>query len=276
VGQSGMVSAELDKLTMPDDPYAVVVTDAHGVRAHRGAWQEIFPWASVTKPLAAYATLIAVERHLLDLDAPAGPPGATVRHLLAHTAGYNFSSPEVLAQPGRTRIYSNPGFDVLGEVLAEATGMGVGEWIEQVVLVPLGMSTVIADGSPAHSATGTAEDLATFGRELLVPTLLSAELHAEATRVAFPGLRGTLPGFGRQQHNDWGLGFEIKTDKTPHWTGNRNSPETFGHFGQSGSFLWVDPVAGLATAYLGARPFEAWAVELWPQVSDAVLADHAP
>lgn len=269
------MSAELDKLVWPDFAHAAVVTDAHGVRAHYGAWQEIFPWASVTKPLAAYATLIAVERHLVDLDAPAGPPGATVRHLLAHTAGYDFGSSQVLSPPGRIRIYSNHGFDVLGEVVAEATGMPIGEWIEHTVLLPLGMSTVMADGSPAHSASGSAEDLATFGRELLAPTLVSPQLHAAATRVVFPGLRGILPGFGRQQHNDWGLGFEIKTDKTPHWTGSRNSPDTYGHFGQSGSFLWVDETAGLATAFLGAKGFSTWAAELWPRLSDAVIADHA-
>jgi CubicO group peptidase (beta-lactamase class C family) len=70
---------------------------------------------------------------------------------------------------------------------------------------------------------------------------------------------------------DWGLGFELRDGKTPHWTGSRNSPETFGHFGGSGSFLWVDPVAGIALACLTDRRYGPWALEAWPALSDAVL-----
>ena len=83
-----------------------------------------------------------------------------------------------------------------------------------------------------------------------------------------------LPGFGRQQHNDWGLGFEIRDSKAPHWTGSRNSPRTFGHFGQSGSFLWVDPDAGLACVALADRDFGDWARQAWPKLSDDLLAAH--
>jgi CubicO group peptidase (beta-lactamase class C family) len=82
-----------------------------------------------------------------------------------------------------------------------------------------------------------------------------------------------LPGFGRQEPNDWGLGLELRDGKTPHWTGSRNSPRTFGHFGRSGTFLWVDPVAGIALACLTDLPFGDWAVEAWPRLSDAVLAE---
>ena len=55
----------------------------------------------------------------------------------------------------------------------------------------------------------------------------------------------------------------------------RNSATTFGHFGQSGSFLWVDPDAGLACASLADRPFGEWAAQAWPALSDAVLAEFA-
>jgi len=95
---------------------------------------------------------------------------------------------------------------------------------------------------------------------------------AEATAVAFPGLAGVLPGLGRQNPNDWGLGFELRDGKSPHWTGARNSPRTFGHFGRSGAFLWVDPDAGVALACLTDLEFGDWAKEVWPVLSDAVLA----
>jgi CubicO group peptidase (beta-lactamase class C family) len=89
--------------------------------------------------------------------------------------------------------------------------------------------------------------------------------------VAFPGLVGVLPGFGRQDPNDWGLGPELRDHKSPHWTGSHNSPRTFGHFGQAGGFLWVDPEAGLACACLTDRPFGPWAAEAWPALADDVL-----
>ena len=98
-----------------------------------------------------------------------------------------------------------------------------------------------ADGSPGSEAESSVDDLARFAAELRAPTL-TATLD-DATRVAFPGLDGILPGFGRQKPNDWGLGFEIRDGKSPHWTGAHSSPRTFGHFGQSGTFLWVDPDA---------------------------------
>ncbi|UNX54605.1 beta-lactamase family protein [Georgenia sp. TF02-10] len=258
-----------------DFPVGVVVTRADAVVDTYGEPATVFPWASVTKLVSAVAALVAVQRRMVSLDEPAGPPGSTVRHLLAHASGLPFDAGAVLGEPGRRRVYSNLGIEVLAEHVAERVGTDFTTWAEQTVLEPLGMSTVLIEGSPAHAATGSAEDLARLGRELLAPTLLGPELFAEATHVVFPGLSGVLPGYGRQQHNDWGLGLEIRDHKSPHWTGSTSSPATFGHFGQSGSFLWVDPDARLATAFLGARPFGGWAAEVWPRLTDAVLAAHA-
>ncbi len=255
-------------------PHAVVVTDARGpIRTH-GEVDESFRWASVTKLLTAAAALVAVQRHLVALEDPVGPPGATLAHLLAHASGVGPDSDAPVAAPGRRRVYSNRGFEILADHVAEGVGTDFGDWLEESVLMPLGLSTVLLEGSPAHGARGSAADLARLGRELLAPTLLEPELFARATTVAFPGLTGVLPGFGRQDPNDWGLGFEIRDGKAPHWTGAGNDPATFGHFGQSGSFLWVDPRAGIATAFLGAEPFGEWAARVWPRLSDAVLAER--
>ena len=89
--------------------------------------------------------------------------------------------------------------------------------------------------------------------------------------MAFPGLRGVLPGFGVQDPNDWGLGPEIRGSKAPHWTGAGNAPGTYGHFGGSGTFLWVDPDVGIALVALTDRTFGSWAIDAWPRFSDAVL-----
>jgi CubicO group peptidase (beta-lactamase class C family) len=234
-----------------------------------------YPWASVTKPVTALAVLVAVEEGTLDLDEPAGPPGSTVRHLLAHASGLGPEGRTPLSAPGRRRIYSNAGFEWLAELLAQRSGLPFSEYVTDGVLAPLAMAgTLLPPGaSPASGLHGPLRDLLRLAHELLSPTLISTTTHEQAISVAFPGLAGVLPGFGRFDPCDWGLGLEVRGTKHPHWTGDHNSPETFGHFGQSGSFLWVDPVAGQACAGLADRPFGPWATEAWPRLADGVLAD---
>ena len=232
-----------------------------------------FGWASVTKPFTAMAVLVGAEEGVLDLDEPAGPPGSTVRHLLAHASGLPFDGLRPISKPGKRRIYSNTGIEVLATFLAEKADMAFAAYLSEAVLEPLGMSGTALEGSPAAGLAGTLVDLLAFGRELLAPTLVAPETLEEATTVVFPGLDGVLPDFGRYEPLHWGLGFEIRDEKEPHWTGTRNSPRTFGHFGSSGSFIWVDREADTACAALADRQFGEWAKEAWPPLSDAVLAE---
>jgi CubicO group peptidase (beta-lactamase class C family) len=133
------------------------------------------------------------------------------------------------------------------------------------------MQRTSLEGSPASGAASTATDLARFAAELLAPTLIAAATLDSATSVQFAGLDGVLPGFGRQSPNDWGLGFELRDGKHPHWTAPTGSPRTFGHFGRSGTFLWVDPDARVACVYLGDADFGPWAASTWPAFSATVL-----
>ncbi|KAF4410852.1 MULTISPECIES: serine hydrolase [Streptomyces] len=252
---------------------AVVVRADGGVAGSHGPDGHRFPLASVTKPLAAYAALVAYEEGAVDLDEPAGPEGSTVRHLLAHTSGLAFDDDRPLAPPGDRRLYSNAGFEALGDHLAKVTEIPFPEYLRQAVLEPLGMTATDLPGSPAKDGVSTTADLARFAAELQAPRLLDPRTVAEATRVVHPGLSGVLPGYGHQKPNDWGLGFEIRNGKSPHWTGGSSSPGTFGHFGQSGTFLWVDPEAGAACVVLTDRDFGPWAAEAWPAFTDAVLAE---
>ena len=306
----GAALAALPALAQFDFPVAMIASELTvdgRVRTlvEAGQIDEVFPFASVTKPIVVWSALVAVERGLLDLDAPAGAgmvhgpagagmvhgpagagtahsaagamlPGATVRHLLAHASGIAFDSDAVLAAPGTRRIYSNRGIEILGERLQEATATPLERWVETTVLEPLGMSSVLVPGSPAHSGEGTARDLAVFAGELAAPRLIGASLAAEATSVVFPGLDGVLPGYGRQAPNDFGLGVEVRGHKHPHWTGRAGSPTTFGHFGQSGSFIWVDPEARRQAVFLGERRFAAVHKDAWPDLCDQILALEAP
>jgi len=254
---------------------AAGVVRAEGVLATHGDLEHIFRWASITKLLTATAVLVAAEEGILELDEPAGPPGSTIRHLLAHASGLPFDGETLIARPGERRIYSNPGYDELGRVVERKAEMPFADYLHEAVFTPVGMRATDLRGSPASGAWGPLGDLLAFARELLAPTVIARETLDEATGVAFRGLVGVLPGFGRQDPSDWGLGFELKDAKSPHYTGSRNSPRTFGHFGGSGTFLWVDPEARVACACLTDREFGEWALESWPRLSDDVLAELA-
>jgi CubicO group peptidase (beta-lactamase class C family) len=239
----------------------------------RGSTRRPFRWASVTKPVTALATLVAAEEGVVDLDEPAGPAGSTVRHLLAHASGLPFEGERPISRPGQRRVYSNTGFEVLSAFVAGRAEMTFEEYLRAAVLEPLKMESTRLAGSAAAGLEGPLDDLLSLARELLAPRVVAPETLAEAITVAFPGLSGVLPDFGRYEPNDWGLGFELRDAKSPHWTGERNSERTFGHFGGSGSFVWVDPAVGAACACLTDLDFGDWAKDAWPRLSDAVLAE---
>jgi CubicO group peptidase (beta-lactamase class C family) len=231
-----------------------------------------FALASITKLFTGYATLLAIEEGVIHLHSPAGPPGATVHHLLAHASGYGFqSNSRTLATPGQRRIYSNQGMEVLAEAVGAAVGMPFVDYVRQGVLEPLGMTQSSFRGSAAFGMSSTVADLGRFVAEVMDPRLLAPTTVADALTVHFPGLNGVLPGFGPQRPMDWGLGFEIKGTKHPHWSGTLTSGQTFGHFGGAGTFMWVDPTRSLACVCLTDRRFGPWAPPLWSALSDSIV-----
>jgi CubicO group peptidase (beta-lactamase class C family) len=251
---------------------AAAVVGPYGIDATHGDPLHRYRWASVTKLLTTFAVLIAIERGLLELDEPAGPPSSTVRHLIAHTSGLAFEGDAILAKPGTRRIYSNPGFDMLGDLVATRAGIPFEDVLRRWALEPLGMSGTELRGRASEGLRGPLADLNAFAVELLRPTLIGSATLTMAITVAFPGLPGVVPGVGRFDPCDWGLGFELHDAKAPHWMGSRNSPGTHGHFGGAGTFLWVDPAVDRALVVLTDREFGPWALDAWPALSDAVLA----
>lgn len=271
------VLTALDDWPVPHAAAAIV--GPSGVVAAHGPVERRFPLASVTKPLAALATLVAVEEEAVALDDPADEmllPGATLRHLLAHASGLAPERPLRSFPPAHRRVYSNVGIEMAAARVEEATGMPFARYLDEAVVRPLRLAATSLDGSPARDGVASVADLARVVHELLSSTgLLSAAMRTDLASVQYPGLRGVLPGFGGQDPNDWGLGFEIRGHKSPHWTGATNSPGTFGHFGQSGTMMWIDPQARLGLVALTDRGFGDWAREAWPALADAVLAAYA-
>ena len=245
-----------------------------------------FEVASVTKLMTSLAALAAVESGRIDLDQPVpeagGAEDVTLRHLLAHAGGFPFEPPGRPRPPGQRRIYSNVGFRILAEAVADAVGTTFAAWLSSSVLDPLEMSSTGLvdrrgiDGDPAAGAAATLDDLVRLARCLLDrgAPVVGPDLFAAATTVQFPGLAGLVPGVGRFDPCDWGLGFELHDGKRPHWMGDRRSPSAFGHFGASGCFLWVDPDAGRAAAAVTDRSFDdgKWGMATWPAWSDRLPA----
>jgi beta-lactamase class C len=74
---------------------------------------------------------------------------------------------------------------------------------------------------------------------------------------------------------EWGLGWEIKGNKRPHFSGELTSPETYGLVGASGTMVWADLRADLVCVLLTNRALvSGWTTERPRQAlfSNAVMA----
>ena len=147
---------------------------------------------SISKQFLSLAVMMLVEEGRIGLDdkittylGDAGPPGwkdITVRHLLSHTSGLpslpddaffkgigapgatteaamlaSFRSDPLLFAPGTSWSYSSVGYDLLGFIVSRVTGHPYGEFIQQRIFVPLGMSSarfIAASNDPAGTALG--------------------------------------------------------------------------------------------------------------------------
>jgi len=119
----------------------------------------IFPAASLSKPLVAYAILRMRDANLIDIDRPlwsylpyADLPDVehaktiTARHALSHSSGlqnWRFGREDKLQfafKPGESFQYSGEGFYYLLRVIEQISGRGFEEYMQERVLQPLGMT----------------------------------------------------------------------------------------------------------------------------------------
>ena len=132
--------------------------------------ETVFQSGSVGKQFTATAVMMLVEEGKISLDdkiskyftdAPASWKDITVRHLLTHTAGttdyprdfdfrrdyteedfYKRAAPIPLAfQPGEKWQYSNIGYAMLGILIGKVTGKFYGDFLQERIFRPLGMTT---------------------------------------------------------------------------------------------------------------------------------------
>ncbi len=151
--------------------------------------EDRFEIGSITKSFTASAVMLLVEEGKLSLDdkiekhlgpLPASWSAITLRHLLSHTSGLprdpdpafftalknnqSFSEDEMLARfktyapltaPGSSYGYSNVAYGVLGIMLHRVTGKPYGQFLQERIFTPLGMSSARIVNA-AHPVAGSA------------------------------------------------------------------------------------------------------------------------
>ena len=227
-------------------------------------------------------------------------------------AAYRAVRPVV--QPRTQRIYSNAGYALAADALEQATGMDYRMYITESVLIPLEMEQTtfgvgVDDanvlsvkepgllghdeqlfngtrfrelGLPQSGAFGTASDYLQLLQMTLRHGRLSSDSHLLAPETAdllSTNQAGHLPGgvgdFMEWERCDWGAGFELRADKSPHWTGTALSAAAFTHFGASGTLAFADPATGTAAVILANRgTYTRWMLEPggWPDICAALVA----
>lgn len=215
-----------------------------------------FAWASVSKMAVAALIGIRYQTGEVDLSETLGPDGATISHLLSHSSGLGPTRDSLRARVGAKRIYSTFGYELLVERLG-----GVAR-VVAMCQSELGLSSVESDGSAGGGLRGSLHDLEELAWAWLGHSALSRTTVATMTSVFLPSLAGVLPGFGSYDPCPWGLGPQVKGSQE-HWMGSVWPSDSFGHFGQSGSLLLIDPQHEIAVVALSTRDFGSWALETW-------------
>jgi CubicO group peptidase (beta-lactamase class C family) len=276
----------------------------------------LFALASLTKPLVGAACMVALEEGLIGLDSEvrdsftlrhllshcAGLPEAGL--LWRDPPGY---------PPGTQRWYSNAGYVQAAKLLESASGMSCARYLDEAVLAPLAMDASLGlperdaartarvwqpgrygdgelfnserfrrDAPPQGGGFATARAYGAFVSCLLARgaaggrALLAPETVDEMLAPQFGPLPGGVGGVGDWPDLCWGLGFDVRGQRQPHWAGASLSPRTASHFGASGTLAWLDPERGLGLVALANRgSYSGWWREPWAALGAAVTAAAA-
>jgi beta-lactamase class C len=214
-----------------------------------------------------------------------------------------------LEAPPDTRVqYSNVGYGLLAQVVEARTGQEFAVALNDLVLGPLGIEgylggdlprapAVVADVRGRHRGGEIEPFNSTFWRDLALPWagfvttaagalavvqafrpqpdgFLSDQVRAEAVRSHTGDLPGGFAEPLMWERCAWGLGPEVRGDKSPHWVPAQAGADSYGHSGASGALAWFAPARGVAWAILGARTADnGWLLRRSAVISAAILAE---
>lgn len=263
------MSANLLLDEWPGAPAVVLLSIHEGIVrriAETGDLDDVRVWASVSKMAVSLAFGVESDWELHRYDQPLGPPGSTLANLLSHSSGLGLEVGDPVVPVGTRRIYSNYGIDLAVEsILGENTA---DEWLQQRVFRPFGMAVTRLEGRPSSGVVGSTNDLARLAVAWLRPDAVARGTRDRIVTPYAPQLDGFVPGFGRFAPCPWGLGPEIRGDKH-HWMGDW-PPDSFGHFGQSGSMILLNADEQIGLVATSTEPFGRWAVRMWPRWTSAM------
>lgn len=255
--------------------------------------------ASVSKLLSSVGLLVGYEEGLFEYNTTVSPLDVPLNaaDLLSHASGLPFDLNGVVSKASidsllqgeipfdaslivprlARRIYSNLGFELVCSFVERQSTMAHFDYLQEAIFKPLSMTSVqvsekrFSESGPTGGSArmkATAEDLIRLAFELHSPTLFQESTLRLAASSQYEELSGILPGFGRYEKNTFGFGFEVHGNKVPHWMSSATSPNAFGHFGASGTFMWLDPLMDKALIFLGENDFGIDHRRLWPILSE--------
>lgn len=199
------IPAMLDTASVPGLSFAVIengrVSAAEGFGDVTAS--TLFDLASLSKPVFTHAALQLVDERKLELDRTLVSYGipledekaktVTVRHILSHSSGFpnwRFKPDEKLVpafSPGSAFRYSGEGFTLLQRVVEEIAGRGLGEFVRERVLEPLGMKASTF-GWPPDGAKSMATPHTRRGEPIAEPSRLARAGWAEKARTQGRGV----------------------------------------------------------------------------------------
>ena len=216
--------------------------------------------------------------------------------------------------PGSGVQYQSMGFAMLGEVIARVSGVDCPTWLREQLFEPLGLVDTrlgapaewfegqparvdrIAEirlldeqvgqawswnerywrmlGTPWGGLLTTPAELGRLGRLMLEGGggILSPASIAAATRnqlAAMPDVPESM-----RRGRPWGLGWRLDWPATSANFGDLLGPATFGHWGATGTVLWIDPEHETVCVILTTQPQEpagSWISRLSNAVAASLL-----